>query len=48
MPGFVINEGWLFERPLRPADSPPGFHAKAAAAGVRFNGYYLFQLIQSD
>jgi hypothetical protein len=21
---------------------PPGFHARAAAAGVRFNGFYVF------
>ncbi len=49
VPGFVIEEGWLFECPLRPMDAPPpGFHARAAAAGVRFNGFYVFQLLDSD
>jgi hypothetical protein len=48
VPRFVIDEGWLFERPLRPTDTPPpGFHTKAASAGVRFNGFYVFQLIKS-
>ncbi|KAB0269802.1 hypothetical protein FEZ63_00460 [Microvirga brassicacearum] len=46
VPGFVIAEGWLFERSLHPADAPPpGFHSRAASAGVRFNGFYLFHLI---
>jgi hypothetical protein len=49
VPGFVIEEGWLFERPLHPSDiPPPGFHPRAASAGVRFNGFYLFHLLKSD
>jgi hypothetical protein len=49
VPGFVIEEEWMFDRPLRPSDvPPPGFHTRAACAGVRFNGFYMFQLIRSD
>ncbi|WP_230533603.1 hypothetical protein [Microvirga roseola] len=46
VPEFLVEEKWEFERCLRPSDpSPPGFHARAAAAGVRFNGFYLFYLL---
>ncbi|WP_230532405.1 hypothetical protein [Microvirga roseola] len=48
VPGFIIEEEWVFERALRPSDAaPPGFHARAASAGVRFIGFYLFYLITS-
>jgi hypothetical protein len=48
VPSFLVEDGWLFECPLRPSDSPPsGFHTRAASAGVRFNGFYLFHLIKS-
>jgi hypothetical protein len=47
-PGFVAPGDWRFERALRPSDmSPAGFEERAARAGVRFNGYYLFQLTDS-
>ena len=47
VPNFVIEQEWVFDRALRPTDTPPlGFHTKAAAAGVRFSGFYLFQLLR--
>src|SRR5215207_525870 len=45
VPGFLDPGDWRFERALRPSDlNPPGFEERAAQAGVRFNGLYLFQL----
>jgi hypothetical protein len=45
VPGFLDPEQWAFECVLRPWDArPPGFHDRAAYAGVRFNGFYLFQV----
>jgi hypothetical protein len=45
IPHFLGPEQWAFERALRPLDPPPpGFHRRAAHAGIRFNGFYLFQL----
>lgn len=45
IPGFLGPEQWTFDRPLRPLDMlPPGFHERAAQTGVRFNGFYLFQV----
>jgi hypothetical protein len=44
VPGFVGAEQWAFEQPLRPKEArPSGFDSEAARAGVRFNGFYLFQ-----
>ncbi len=44
VPSFLRWEQWTYERPLRPLDhKPAGFHSRAAHAGVRFNGFYLFQ-----
>lgn len=44
VPGFVVAEVWTFERILQPRDvAPPGFHDRGARAGVRYNGFYLFQ-----
>ena len=44
LPGFLRWEQWTYERPLRSPDArPSGFHPRAASAGVRFNGFYLFQ-----
>jgi hypothetical protein len=43
VPGFISPEQWIFEQPLRPAESPPpGFQERAATSAVRFNGFYLF------
>jgi hypothetical protein len=48
VPSFLAEDGWVFERPLRPLDlPPPGFHARAASAGVRFNGFYMFHVLMS-
>jgi hypothetical protein len=45
VPGFIVPEAWLFERILRSQDAAPsGFHDRAAHAGVRYNGFYLFQV----
>ncbi len=44
VPGFIDAEAWSFERALRRQDTaPPGFHDRAARAGVHYNGFYLFQ-----
>ncbi len=43
VPPFIDPEQWTFVQPLRPLEAPPpGFDGKAAHAGVRFNGFYLF------
>ena len=45
VPSFINPEAWLFERVLRHQDvAPSGFHLRAACAGVRYNGFYLFQV----
>ncbi len=46
VPDFIRTDRWIFEQPLRPLDACPlGFHKAAAHVGVRFNGFYLFQVI---
>lgn len=46
IPHFLGPEQWMFECSLHPWDRPPpGFRSRVAYVGVRFNGYYLFQLI---
>ena len=48
VPSFLGPEEWAFEQALRPSDPPPpGFNDRAASAGVRFNGLYLFQVTVS-
>jgi hypothetical protein len=43
VPRFL--DGWLFVGSLRsPANVPSGFNERAAAVGVRCNGFYLFQV----
>jgi hypothetical protein len=45
VPGFIGPEAWSFERILRRQDvAPSGFHERAARAGIRYNGFYLFQV----
>ena len=45
VPSFIGPEAWTFERILRGRDvAPSGFHERAACAGVRYNGFYLFQV----
>jgi hypothetical protein len=44
VPSLVVAQAWTFERILRPYDvAPPGFFERGAKAGVRYNGFYLFQ-----
>ncbi|MBL0404256.1 hypothetical protein JKG68_09780 [Microvirga aerilata] len=44
VPGFIDVDAWAFERVLRSQDvAPSGFQDRAARAGVRYNGFYLFQ-----
>ncbi len=44
IPSLIVAEAWTFERILRIHDvAPPGFHERAAKAGVRYNGFYLYQ-----
>jgi len=44
LPSFLGPE-WAFQQALRVAEPrPPGFNNRAAWTGVRFNGFYLFQV----
>jgi hypothetical protein len=48
VPGFLVPSEWRFERVLRPSDTnPSGFDNRASQVGVRFNGFYLFQITDS-
>lgn len=48
VPSFLAPKDWTFERPLRVAEpAPAGFEDRAASVGVRFNGFYLFQVTAS-
>ncbi len=48
VPNFLNPEQWIFEQALQTSDvSPPGFEDRAAHVGVRFNGFYLFQVTAS-
>jgi hypothetical protein len=48
LPGFLLPEHWLREGSLGPSDiTPPGFHERATAAGIRLNGFYLFQRLRT-
>jgi hypothetical protein len=43
VPSFV-TQGWEFAAKVtNPSEAPRGFQEHAARAGVRFNGYYVFQ-----
>lgn len=47
VPPFVTSPHWEFNgRVDGVAKAPLGFDDKAAAAGVRFNGFYLFASFQ--
>ena len=44
VPGFIAEQTWSFGGKLTEAAAAPmGFNASAAAASIRFNGFYLFQ-----
>jgi hypothetical protein len=48
VPSFLAPKDWTFERPRHAAEpAPVGFEARAATVGVRFNGFYLFQVTAS-
>ncbi len=48
VPSLIDARAWTFERILQPHDVvPPGFHERGAKAGVRYNGFYLFQATDS-
>lgn len=48
VPSFLALEDWTFEQPLHAAEpAPAGFEERAATVGVRFNGFYLFQVTSS-
>jgi hypothetical protein len=48
VPHFVSEPFWVFEgRVDNTRGLPLGFDDKAAAAGVRFNGYYLYSNFRS-
>ncbi len=45
VPSLIVAQAWTFERILHTHDvAPPGFHERGAKAGVRYNGFYLFQV----
>jgi hypothetical protein len=51
VPAFLDASTWVFAGKVsEPTTIPLGFKSKAAEAGVRFNGFYLFQasLIERD
>ena len=48
VPHFVIEPHWEFEGRVDGGKAPLGFDGKAAMAGVRFNGFYLFANFQKD
>ncbi len=45
IPSLIVAKAWTFESFLGIRDvAPPGFSEKGAKAGVRYNGFYLFQV----
>jgi hypothetical protein len=49
VPNFLAPKDWAFERPLHVAEpEPAGFDDQAATVGVRFSGFYLFQVTASQ
>ncbi len=49
IPSFVSSEGWAYGGSLQSRDArPPGFCDRAATTGVRFNGFYLFQVTAAE
>ncbi|QRM30384.1 hypothetical protein JO965_05065 [Microvirga sp. VF16] len=45
IPSFITSEQWVYVGSLRSDDArPPGFDNRAAATGVLFNGFHLFQV----
>lgn len=49
VPRFVSGPHWEFVGKVdSPREGPLGFDRKAAATGVRFNGFYLFANFQKN
>jgi hypothetical protein len=48
VPSFVTSPHWRFDGRVEEPDAPLGFDRKAAATGVRFNGFYLFANFRRD
>jgi hypothetical protein len=49
VPGFITDHDWEYNRKLNaPSDLPPGFNERGARSGVRYNGFYLFQLTDGE
>ncbi|HZH52399.1 MAG TPA: hypothetical protein VEZ16_11030 [Microvirga sp.] len=49
VPPFVTGPHWQFDGRVDGSDNGPlGFDKKAAATGVRFNGFYLFASFRRD
>lgn len=47
VPPFVVGPHWQFDGRIdSPRAGPLGFDGRAAATGVRFNGFYLFASFQ--
>lgn len=46
VPGFVTGGRWRFGGTVEEhSTGTPGFDGKSAATSVRFNGFYLFQVM---
>jgi|LFEF01.1.fsa_nt_gb hypothetical protein len=44
VPRFLDQGDWMFDgKAIDVSTAPPGFDVRAAAVGVRFNGFHLFQ-----
>lgn len=49
VPTFLVAPQWRFDGRIdSPAGVPLGFDGRAAATGVRFNGFYLFASFQES
>jgi hypothetical protein len=46
VPPFVVGPHWQFGGRISDKETPLGFDRRAAVAGVRFNGFYLFASFQ--
>lgn len=45
VPSFIAEPAWSYEGKVRAPEAQRGFSPDAAVAGVRFNGFYLFQAL---
>jgi hypothetical protein len=43
VPPFVSASAWEFRGKVGESSLPAGFDPRAASAGVRFNGFYVYQ-----